>query len=175
MTLRGLNFQRSDDTPARGWVLLVAGSVALAGSLAWQAAESADRAKRSAALRQAHEAARQAQAASRAAKPELTAAQAAWASILPALRQPWLPALRAIEAATEPPVHLLSLSIDPTSGLVRIDGEAPDFETAVRYAGVLASPEALQPAQLRSHEAATDPNTGRAFVRFSAQSKWIVR
>lgn len=94
--------------------------------------------------------------------------------VAPQLRQPWLPVLRAIEGATRPPVHLLALSIDPVAGTVRIEGEAPGFEAAMRYARSLDTPTVLGPAQMRSHEQVAD-DSGRAAVRFVTVAPWSVR
>jgi hypothetical protein len=93
----------------------------------------------------------------------------------PALRQPWLPVLRAVESRTRPPVYLLTLSFDPGSGLVRLEGEAPTYEGAIRYVQSLQAPGLLESIQLRSHEEAVDAITNAPVIRFSAQSRWVLR
>lgn len=94
--------------------------------------------------------------------------------IAPQLRQPWLPVLRIIEAATRPPVYLLALSVDPTSGTIRVEGEAPTFENVLEYAKELDHEGLLGPAELRSHEQLIDP-TGHQAVRFTVVSRWSER
>lgn len=94
--------------------------------------------------------------------------------VAPQLRQPWLPVLRAIEGASRPPVHLLALSIDPTAGTVRVEGEAPSFEAAMAYSRSLDVPGVLGPAQLRSHDQVADDG-GRAVVRFAVVAPWSAK
>jgi hypothetical protein len=93
--------------------------------------------------------------------------------IAPVLRQPWLPTLRLIENATEAPVYLLALSVDPASGVVQLEAEAPDFSSALAYVKSLDEDGLLGPAQLRSHEQGTDPN--RPTVRFKVATRWSGR
>lgn len=94
--------------------------------------------------------------------------------IAPQLRQPWLPVLRVVEGATRPPVYLLALAIDPASGNVRVEGEAPSFDKALEYAKALDEDGVLGPAELRSHEQMSEPS-GRAAVRFSIVTRWSAR
>lgn len=94
--------------------------------------------------------------------------------IAPQLRQPWLPVLRVVEAATRPPVYLLALAIDPASGNVRVEGEAPDFDKALEYAKTLDEDGLLGPAELRSHEQVSDPS-GHSTVRFTIVTRWSAR
>ena len=46
---------------------------------------------------------------------------------------------------------------------------------ALAYAQTLRNDDVITTAQLRSHELATDPNTGRQAVRFMVTSQWISR
>jgi hypothetical protein len=87
------------------------------------------------------------------------------------LAQPWLPTLRLIENATDAPVFVLALSMDPAAGSLRLDGEAPDLQAALDYGSALHEKSLLGPAELRSHETATDP-TGRPVVRFTLLAPW---
>src|SRR5262249_46166930 len=93
--------------------------------------------------------------------------------IAPVLRQPWLPTLRLIENAAEPPVYLLALSIDPASGVVQLEAGAPDFGSALAYVKSLDEDGLVGPAQLRSHEPGADPN--RPTVRFKVATRWSGR
>jgi len=93
--------------------------------------------------------------------------------IAPALRQPWLPTLRVIENATEPPVYLLSMAIDPAAGTVRLDAEAPSFDHALAYVQLLDEDGLLGPAQIYSHEQGNDP--ARPAVRFTVVTRWSVK
>lgn len=173
--MRTIDFQHPQRQPVIGWVLLAMGAGLLVAS--WIYRESVTRDQRSAEQVRAEQAAalqREAELRRPAPAPR-TPAQIALASISPTLRQPWLPVLKTIEGVSEPPIFLLSISIDPASGVVRIEGEAPTFEAAVAYVSSLGEPEVLQPAQLRSHDSAVDPNTNQPLVRFSAQAKWVTR
>jgi hypothetical protein len=69
---------------------------------------------------------------------------------------------------------LLGLSIDPASGGLRLEGEAPSFEAALAYAKSLGEDGALGRAELRSHDLVNDPS-GRAHVRFTAVTQWSAR
>lgn len=165
-----IDFLRPRRVPWIGLGLLVLGVAALAISLGLSQRWAAQRADHEAAARLREEAALQAlRAASK--PPELSADQRRVQRVAPQLRQPWLPALRLIENATQAPVFLLGLAIDPASGVIRLDGEAPTFEQVVAYMSQLDEPGLMGPAELRSHEQALDP-TGRSAVRFTIVTRW---
>jgi hypothetical protein len=123
-----------------------------------------------------------------AAQPTL--AQRRWNQARPELARPWLAALSAIESATRPPVYLLSMNIDPATGVIRLEGEAPGFDQALAYVQALGAEPALSSATLESHSevpsaggsaaaAALSPPTAlgappsdRPVVRFSALTHW---
>lgn len=174
MSVARLDFLRPRHTPVAGIVLLVLGAIALGGSLWLDQRWTAQRAAADDARRAREESARQViEQALRPVPPspeELRRRAAA-----PLLRQPWLPVLRVVESVTEPPVFLLGLNIDPASGNIRIEGEAPSFAEALAYAQSLRNDGVIAPAQLRSHDATIDPNTGRQAVRFTVTSQWISR
>lgn len=156
-----------------GWSLLVVGAAALAASLWLDQRWAAQRADSAAAARSREEAAQQAHRA--ALQPVVPSPdQRRLQRIASQLRQPWLPALRLIENVTEAPVFLLGLSIDPATGIVRVDGEAPNFDQALAYATLLDEQGLMGPAELRSHEQVTDPS-GRAAVRFTIMTRWSAR
>ncbi|MGM9491331.1 hypothetical protein [Ideonella sp. YS5] len=170
MSAPTIDFLGRQRTAWLGWILLGAGLAALAASLWLGQRWTGQRAQRDAEVRSRQEAAEQAQRA--ALRPvALSPDERRLQHIAPRLRQPWLPALRLIENVTEPPVYLLALSVDPASGGLRIDGEAPTFEDALSYVRSLDEPGLLGPAALRSHEQATDP-AGRSVVRFSILTRW---
>ena len=94
--------------------------------------------------------------------------------IAPLLRQPWLPTLRAVERVTEPPVYLLSLTIEPESGAVSLEGEAPTFADVLEYAAAIDLGGSGSTAEVRSHEQLLEPN-GRSSIRFRLSGKWDAR
>lgn len=170
MSGRPIDFLRPAQPPRIGWLLLTLGLAALSGALWCEQHWASERAA-------AKDAEQQAQAAQRAlhAPPppvEPTLAQRRWQQAQGELQRPWLPALRAIESATANPVFLLSMSIDPAKGLIKLDAEAPSFDHALAYVQVLDIGGVLQPATLVSHEQGLDPAGGRGPVRFSAVTHW---
>jgi len=90
------------------------------------------------------------------------------------LQQPWLATLRAIEGATEAPVYLLGLAIDPASGKIQLDAESADFDHALAYVQRLSEDGALSTVQLASHESIVDPS-GKPAVRFTVVGEWSRR
>lgn len=167
-----IDFLHPRRVPWLGLGLLLLGGVALAAALwvdhTWAkelaAREDAERARLEAVEQARREALRPA-----ALSPDQLRLQ----RIAPALRQPWLPTLLLIENATEPPVYLLALSVDPASGVVQLEGEAPDFSRVLAYVKSLDEEGLLGPAQLRSHEQGADPT--RPTVRFKVATRWSGR
>ena len=168
-----IDFMQPRATRRLGWVVLGAGSVALATSLWAARAWDTERTQRESALRRHEEAAQQARRAALGPAP-LSADERRRQRIAPRLRQPWLPTLRLIENVTEPPLFLLALRIDPATGTVRLEGEAPGFEQALAYAQSLDEQGLLGPAELLFHEQVSDP-AGMAAVRFTIATRWSVR
>lgn len=169
-----IDFLHPQRHPRLGWVLLALGAAALALSLWADQQWAREQETRESVRRQREDAAQAARA--QAAKPVLpTPQELRTRSVAPQLRQPWLPLLRVIEGVTEPPVFLLGLSVDPASGSVRVDGEAPSFADALAYADALRNEDVLVRSQLRSHDVSTDPASGRQAVRFSIVSQWIAK
>lgn len=165
-----IDFLHPRRAPALGWVMLVAGAIALtvAGVLEVRLRSERDsfeqaRQRRAEALRLEREAAR------RPVVP--TADERRLAQVAPLLRQPWLPTLRLVEKSTEPPVYLLSLSVNPSTGDIELEGEAPGFAEALDYMRSLDEDGLLGPARMRSHGSATDP-TGRQVTRFNIVTRW---
>lgn len=169
MTARSANFLRPRRAPRAGFVLLVMGLLALAGAR-WQTQQWADERQ---ALLQAQEDQRAEQARQRPMRPAFPSAQERrLQQVQSALARPWLPTLRAVEAASVDPVYLLGLSIDGTSGSVKLEAEAPTFEHALSFTQVVADGQVLRTAALSSHETVNDPATGRQAVRFSVLAGW---
>jgi len=173
MTGTVIDFLQPRRLPAFGWCLLVIG-IACVTSVAWQqhqwdlerARQQDAKAEQEAAQRRAAEAARR----PRVPTPDERRLQ----HVAPQLQQPWLPTLRAVENATESPVFLLAMSIDPSSGRVQLDGEAPSFDHALAYVQRLSDDGPLAGAHMASHEAAVDAG-GRATVRFTVLTHWRAR
>lgn len=166
-----VDFLRPIGAPRVGWWLLALGIAALAVAFG---AEQRWTTQRAAAVRAAQDALALQQAAIEPlpARPP-TPAQRRWQQVQPELQRPWLPALRAIESATVNPVFLLSMTIEPVTGLVKLDAEAPSFDHALAFVQVLDLSGALRPASLVSHEQSSGGPAGRGAVRFSAMTRWV--
>ena len=170
MSRHTIDFLRRPQPPAIGWVLLVLGLLALATALGLEQRWTRERLT----LQNAAQLARAQQQAREAPPPpvEPTLAQRRWQQAQGELRRPWLPALRAIESATVNPVFLLSMTLEPSKGLIKLEGEAPSFDHALAFVQVLDTGGVLQPAALVSHESITSA-AGTASVRFSAMTHWV--
>jgi hypothetical protein len=171
MSAPTIDFLRPPAPPRAGWVLLALGATALVAALAVQRHWAAQEAQW-----QAQQEARQAATERARRRAELPAVspqeQKRQAHLIDALSRPWLPTLKAVEDASQDPVYLLGLSIDPESGKVQLDGDAPSFDHALSYVQRLDLDRALEPGQLVSHETVNDPTTSRSFVRFTAVTRW---
>ena len=170
MSGRAVDFLQAPQPPRVGWVLLALGIAALAAALWCEQHWASERAAAEHAEQQALAAQRARQAPPPPVEPTL--AQRRWQQAQPELRRPWLPALRAIESATVNPVFLLSMTIEPSKGLIKLDAEAPSFDHALAYVQVLDEGGVLQPATLMSHDQAGDA-AGRSTVKFSAVTHWV--
>jgi hypothetical protein len=170
MNTRSIDFLKVPAPPRIGWVLLAAGAAALASAL-W--VDKQWIAERQASAR-AEQAALAAQRVQQAPVPptEPTLAQRRWQQAQPELRRPWLSTLRAVESAAVNPVFLLSMTIEPSKGLIKLDAEAPSFDHALAFVQVLDLGNALLPATLVSHEQVGDVG-GRSAVKFSATTRWV--
>lgn len=167
-----IDFLHPRRVPWLGIGLLVLGAGALALALWFDRTWAEQRAEREEAERARQEAMERTRR--EALRPvALTPDQRRLQHIAPVLRQPWLPSLRLIENATDAPVYLLALSIDPASGVVQLEAEAPDFKSALAYVQSLDEEGLLGPAQIRSHEDGPDP--ARPVVRFKVATRWSLR
>lgn len=170
MSSASVDFMRSPAPPPLGWWLLAAGIAAMFVALVLQGQWASDQmqAQRLERLRSGT-----LHVKDRPARPaEPTLAQRRWAQAQPELLRPWLPMLRAVETATSSPVYLLSLTLEPESGVLRLDAEAPDFGSAIAYVQRLDATGALLPGALLSHEEISIPGSPGSMVRFSATTRW---
>lgn len=172
MSVVRIDFLHSRRTAWTGVGLLLLGAGSLAAALWIDRSWAAERAARQEFERARLETASKARRAALLPLP-ITLEQRRMQRIAPVLRQPWLPTLRLIENATEPPIYLLGLSIEPNTGTVQMEGEAPDFKSALLYVQAIDEEGLLGPAQIRSHEQVNE--AGRSAVRFKIATRWIVR
>jgi hypothetical protein len=107
--------------------------------------------------------------------PELSVAGRRLQQVRAELSRPWLATLSAIESATVHPVYLLALSIEPASGVVSFEAEAPSFDRALSYVEALSASGALVQVSLVSHAQATAQPSDLPVVRFTATGQWNLR
>lgn len=172
MSRQPVDFLRPAKQPAPGWVLLAIGIATLSAALWCEQHWVTQHRAETRADEEAQAAHLALQVPARPVEP--TVAQRRWQQAQPELRRPWLPVLRAIESATVNPVFLLSMTIDPSRGIVKLDGEAPSFDHALAYVQLLDDGGALQPATLLSHDQSTDAS-GHGSVKFSVATRWVAR
>jgi hypothetical protein len=165
-----VDFLQSPGQPVLGWLLLLVGVAMLVCTFALHQHREGARAReamkaeaRADALRREREAALRPHVMS----PE----ERRLRHVQPELDRPWLPLMRAIESSTESPVFLLALSMDPSSGRLQIDAEAPSFDEAMGYVQRLADVDLLKSVQIVSHDNVQDP-WGRSSVKFTVAARW---
>ena len=165
--LSNLDFMHAPGHPVAARWLLALGALCLSGSMAlahhWRIQRDAAAQDEQAALERLNE------ALAPAVPPPPRALKRGEAQVRLQLNQPWMAALGAIEVTTHEPVYLLSMSIEPRTGTLRLEGEAPAFDQALGYVTALGSQPALASAALESHSQA--PGNPSA-VRFSATAHW---
>jgi len=165
-----IDFLHPEVPPRLGWVLLGAGAVALVAALAVDRHYEAEQAEASRSAQALLEQERQRQQPIRVVAP--TPAELRLRQAEADARSPWLATLRAVETLTGDPVYLRSLAIEPATGTVKLEAEAPSFAEALAYAKALDDDGALHPAFLSSHEQSVDPATGKSTVRFNVAGRW---
>ncbi len=171
MNARTIDFLRPRRTPLLGWLLLVAGSLAVGIAVRQEQHFDAAQALRDdAEARFEHDETIARERSEAAAKPTPESRRLDAAEL--EVRRPWLATLEAVEAATSAPVYVLDFTVQPSKGLVHLEGESPDFDQAVAYVERLRSEGALSHASLASHESVTDAATARQLVRFSVNAIW---
>lgn len=171
--MRDIDFLRPRRPPLVGWFILCIGLTLLAGAIRINLHWSDERKSHEAAVRIADESVKQARLAALKPVPP-TVEQMRLNRIAPLLRQPWLPVLRLVEASTKAPVYLVAMSIDPTRGAIKLEGEAPSLSDALVYVQHLNSPGEIQSTQLRSHEQFND-QAGKPLTRFTVEARWNAR
>jgi hypothetical protein len=165
-----VDFLKTQSQPALGWVLLALGVGLMGAALAFESHRTEAAAASQAQALQRHEAWQKARA--EASRPKvLTPQERRSLRVRPMLNRPLLRSLSSIEEVAQAPVYLLRLSIDPASGKVQIEAEAPSFEHALAFVEMIGGDGALRQAQLLSHDVTADPS-GVQTVRFSAVSRW---
>lgn len=173
MGLNRIDFLRPVAVPRIGWILLALGGMALGAALWLDQQWASERIE----VRRAQLAAVAEQQAKmkpvRASAPTLEQRRAR--QVQAELQRPWLPVLRAVESAAVAPVYLLSLNVDPLTGQVKLEGEAPSFDHALAFVQVLDVGGALQPASLLSHAETPSPQGDKPWVKFSATTQWSLR
>jgi hypothetical protein len=167
MRLSDVDFLRRPAPPVLGWVLLAIGLLAVAGSLRF-AQDWRQQRSRFANHESILASARQAPRRPVAPLPP-TLPQRRWEQARQEQDRPWNAALGAIETATREPVYLLSMVVDPATGSIRLEGEAPAFDQALAYVQTLAAQPALSSATLESH---ADMGAGAGRIHFSALAHW---
>jgi hypothetical protein len=177
---RRIDFVHKGTQPPMGWWLLGAGALALAGT--WLDATRVQNERAALAdARQVEALAERQRLAASAPIPLPPADARRRRNLSSQLRQPWLAMLHAVEGATQPPVYLLHLTVDPPRGAVHLEAEAPSFDHALAYVQQLEEDGVLTQARLKSHEPlsrvgapAQDPMAAPAqAVRFTVEATWI--
>lgn len=166
-----VDFLRPNQASASGLCWLAFGLISLPLAL-WFHTHRAEARAAQAAIVQARELALAQERVAAQAPVRLSRTDQRLQQIASELRQPWLQTLRLIENVTKPPIYLIRVSIDPTSGLVRMDGEAPTFAEALEFAHSLDDGTLIGPGTLQSHETVVDPASGASVIRFSVATPW---
>lgn len=167
-----IDFLHPQRSPVLGWWLLAGGMAAMALASAQYGRTRTELQAREDIMQQ--RAMAQERARRVALRPVLpTTDERRLRHVAAQLRQPWLAALAAIESATQPPIYLLALSIDPATGRIKLEGEAPSFDHAMAYAQLLDQDGTLAQATLASHERVTvESGPTPPVVRFTALTRW---
>ena len=168
--MTAIDFLRPEAAPRLGWALLALGALALGTAMAFEDRMEAERvaAERQEQARAEHE--RDARRPVRVAAP--TPAMIRLRHAEADARAPWLATLRVVEAVARDPVYLRSLVIEPATGSVKLEAEAPTFAEALAFAEALDDDGLLRPALVSSHEQIVDAQTGKSAVRFHVSARW---
>ena len=159
--------------PWQGWVLLLIG-MALLLLVAGRYQEA--RARQDATLARASALAQSKADLQRQRQAQLAPARAylddkRWQRAAAELARPWEQTLQALEDSARPPVFLLAVRADPTSGRLQLDAEAPRLDDALNYVTSLQGGRAVSMPQLASHETIQDAQ-GQTAVRFVVRAHW---
>lgn len=88
------------------------------------------------------------------------------------LALPWARTLKALDAATKPPVFLTALKSNPSTGTLLLEAEAPTFDEVIAYVRTLNQSDGLVHARLLSHEMFQNTQ-GASNLRFVVQTQWV--
>ncbi len=167
-----VDFLRPPAPPRLGWILLVLGAAALVAALAFGDHYASAQAEAERNAQAQVDLDRQRLRLVRPVAP--TAAEVRLRQADAESHAPWLRTLRVVEATTRDPVFLRSLVIEPSTGVVKLEAEAPTFAEALSYVKALDDEGSLHPALLTSHEQVVDA-TGKSAIRFSVAARWNSR
>ena len=93
--------------------------------------------------------------------------------ILQQLSLPWDALFNAVEAKREQEIALLSIQPNVDKRVVRITGEAKNFEALLAYMRYLEASKTLRQVYLTSHEVRSQD--AEKPVRFALSANWVVR
>lgn len=93
--------------------------------------------------------------------------------ILQQLSLPWDALFNAVEAKREQEIALLSIQPNVDKRVVRITGEAKNFEALLAYMRYLEASKTLHQVYLTSHEVRSQD--AEKPVRFALSANWVVR
>jgi hypothetical protein len=168
-----VDFSHAPSPPGVGWALLGAGILALAASIAVEAHFVAAKDAADRELLAQLDLERLRRQPMKVVPP--TAGEIRVREAVAESRGPWLATLRAIETTTQDPVYLRSMTVEPSTAVIKLEAEAPSFADALSYAKALDEEALLHPALLTSHEAVADTTTGKNVVRFNVVTQWNSR
>ena len=168
-----VDFLRLESAPRLGWVLLALGVVALAAAMAFDGRVEVARVAADRVAQARAEQERDARRPVRAVPPTPAMIRLRQAEL--DARAPWLATLRVVESVAQDPVYLRSLVIEPATGTVKLEAEAPSFADALALAKSLDDDGMLRPALMSSHEQIVDAQTGKSAVRFNVSGRWNSR
>ena len=93
--------------------------------------------------------------------------------ILQQLALPWDALFKVVESNSEQEIALLSIQPDATKRIVRIGGEAKDFDALLAYITRLENSKIINRVYLTSHEVRTQDAENP--VRFALLANWVVQ
>lgn len=91
-------------------------------------------------------------------------------AVVSQLNADWAGLFSDLAKARSDDIKLMEIQADTARGVLRIVGQAPSLDVALRYVGSLQKSGTLHAATLDSH--AWQEATGRSFVDFNASARW---
>lgn len=95
-----------------------------------------------------------------------------WIKASAELRRPWMSTLGVMEQLAHPPIYILALRPDATSGRIHIEAESPRVEDMIAFLSEVQKNALLQHAQLVSHETLTSTAGPTGTIKFVLQAPW---